>query len=658
MLRIIKTGLMAVLLMAMWCGCQVRTIEETPDDGSQTAEEVIYMPTPKVSRAPRLRPTPRQAKKTGSILRADGIQIVDAEGNPKRLRGCNLGNWLLLEMWMLDMKEIQDQHEFESILEERFGLEEKDRLMELYRKNWISERDFDIVRTFRFNLIRLPFNYTLLEDPEQPMQLRPDAFKWLDYAVEQARKRRIYLILDLHGVPGQQSIDHTTGHKGQNKLYEDEAYGKRTAWLWKQIAEHYKDSTVIAGYDLINEPYGDTKTKDHHEALIQIIDLIYTEIRSVDRAHILFIPATMDGFAFYGDPADHGWENVAFTQHFYPGLFGDELSRESHGKFISRDIPVVAHQLEQWNVPFLVGEFNVVFQYVGGAPLMRVYYDIFNNYGWAATMWSYKLVQKSGGMDVDTWCMVKNKEDRPSVSIRSSSLEEIESFFRWLGTMKYEVYGNLGAALNAVSPPPVAIMDYPTPYMEPPAVDDMPGWTAIDINGALLGGQRMITDDSMEIYGGGADIYETSDQFRFVYRKVKGDFSFGATVTELDESHTYAKGAIMLRTGFEPDDAFVMINVFPDGSVFVAYRTEKGEIVEQLDVGTILFPARFRMMRKGKFFAVGFFTTADKWATTKLSLSKEFNGECYVGMAVLSHDNRFLTRALFENISFNKITSR
>ena len=161
-------------------------------------------------------PVPPPEVKAPPFLRAEGTRIVDADGNPVILKGCNLGNWLLLEMWMLDLRGIRDQYEFESILAQRFGPAEKDRLMELYRSNWIRERDFEVVRSFGFNVVRLPFNYRLLEDDANPFQLRPDAFKWLDAALRMAQGAGLYVILDMHGVPGGQSDDHTTGHAGQN----------------------------------------------------------------------------------------------------------------------------------------------------------------------------------------------------------------------------------------------------------------------------------------------------------------------------------------------------------------------------------------------------------------------------------------------------------
>jgi glucan 1,3-beta-glucosidase len=103
-------------------------------------------------------------------IRTSEDRFVNAAGEPVLLRGCNLGNWLLLEMWMLavDEREFPDQHAFETNLVARFGEEEKNRLMQLYRANWITPRDFDVIRSFSFNVVRVPFDHRLVEDEEHP----------------------------------------------------------------------------------------------------------------------------------------------------------------------------------------------------------------------------------------------------------------------------------------------------------------------------------------------------------------------------------------------------------------------------------------------------------------------------------------------------------
>src|ERR1700722_1942956 len=146
-------------------------------------------------------------------LHAEGTAIVDAHGQPVILRGCNLGNWLLNELWMMDMErpdDPKDHWQLEELLQQRFGAQEKEQLLTLFRENWIQPRDFNIIKSWGFNVVRLPIYYDLLEDDATPGQFRPDAFKWLDRAVNMATTAGIYVILDLHGAPGGQSNDQCT----------------------------------------------------------------------------------------------------------------------------------------------------------------------------------------------------------------------------------------------------------------------------------------------------------------------------------------------------------------------------------------------------------------------------------------------------------------
>lgn len=587
-----------------------------------------------------------------NMLQADGTRIVNGKGEQVILRGCNLGNWLLLEMWMLDWSHIRDQHHLETIIAERFGEDEKERLFDIYRDHWITERDFRVIRRFGMNCVRVPFNYRILMAEDKPYELKSDAFKWLDQSIEWARGGYgLYVILDLHGTPGGQSVDHTTGRGGQNRLWEEE-YQKQTAWLWQQIAEHYKDSPVVAAYDVINEPFGDYKSADHIPKLIETCERIYASIREVDPHHIIFMPGSKSS-EIYGKPEDHDWENVGYTEHFYPGLFGEEPTTYNHARFVYRTIPRKAAFLEEVQVPFLVGEFNVVFQHVGGAALMRAYYDTFAEHGWAATMWCYKLVHKRGGVGVDNWYMVTNKDPLPRVNPETSSKEEIEAYFKSFSTMEYGYYENLGAALTMDTPPEVQLPALPVLPVVPPATDDPSPWSASDIDGAMTGGQKVISEKELEIYGSGEDIWAKSDQFRYLWQKISGDVYLGATLDSLVDSHIHAKAGLMLRGGLEPDAAFVMIHVFPDGELMLAIREEPGAEVTQKTIGRVQVPIRMRLVRKGPQLEAAFVENGGQWTPerVRLPLALRFGG--YVGFAVMSHDNQALTTARFSDIRFS-----
>jgi glucan 1,3-beta-glucosidase len=345
-------------------------------------------------------------------LRADGTRMIGPDGKAVILRGCNLGNWLMIEPWMLGgCIEAQDQGHITDLLRQRFGDERGYNLLELYRQNYITPRDFELVKHFGFNVVRVPFDYRLLQDEKPPYAMRPDAFKWLDRALELAEQAGVYVILDMHGVPAGQSDQMHTGRSNQNpEIYDDPAAQQRMIDLWTAIAKRYKDRSSIAAYDLVNEPYGDYKS-DVDAPLRDLMFRAYESVRSTGDQHVILFPSTLGkGIYLYGDVRGRGFTQFAFTDHFYPGLFGSPSTIQSHAQTIGRDFPQIQSYLEAQQAPFLAGEFNVVLDRCGGERMMRRYYDEFAKRGWMATMWSYKLLKLEAGVQADDWYLVTNAQ--------------------------------------------------------------------------------------------------------------------------------------------------------------------------------------------------------------------------------------------------------
>jgi glucan 1,3-beta-glucosidase len=340
------------------------------------------------------------------LLSTRDSEWVDSKGDPILLRGCNLGNWLVHETWMDAMKAdgIPDQYTMEQVLARRFGSATKDRLMETYRKSYITARDFRIIKSFGMNVVRLPILYTLLEDDAHPFQLKPGAWIDIDRAVGWAEAEGIYVILDLHGAPGGQNPWQHCGRENQNGLWGSEENKRRTVWLWQQIASRYRGRGAVAAYDLLNEPYTAPK-----EELKELMLDIYRAIREVDPDHVIIFPALADGFEFYGKPGELGLRNVAFTAHFYPGFFGwSQPDRQVHLDWLSRGVPEWRKRVAAAGVPLLVGEMNVVLKSAGGPEMMRRSFDAYAQGGWAVTMWAYKCFSPEGGLADGSWGMVTN----------------------------------------------------------------------------------------------------------------------------------------------------------------------------------------------------------------------------------------------------------
>lgn len=380
-------------------------------DGSDSAPPVSE-PQPQ----PEPEPEPEPEPDVLSPLHTDGTRWVDADGQPVLLKGVNLGNWLLQEFWMMGQSSdaVNDQCTLEGIFDERFGFAERERLMDLFRDNWIRERDWDLIESFGFNVVRLPFIWNLVEDERNPMTLREDAWQYLDRAIEQAEARGLYVILDLHGAVGAQGWEHHSGCADHNEYWDSAEYQQRTEWLWQQIAGRYAERETVAAYGVLNEPWGTTPENLAAEA-IQLHDAI----RAVDSDTVVILPGHSQGLDAYPAPADAGMTNVAFEMHFYPGIFGwgeigypvhrDWLTCGSDGK---GGVCEWDQRLQDLDAPFLVGEFQ---PWTGlgaqlGADITRATYDTYAGYGWASTAWSYKIVGNSGGQGDGTWGLVTNEQ--------------------------------------------------------------------------------------------------------------------------------------------------------------------------------------------------------------------------------------------------------
>jgi len=366
--------------------------------------------------APAPAPAPSPAPQGLTLLKADGTKWVDASGKQVLLKGTNLGNWLVQEFWMMGQggNGVTDQCTLEAKLTERFGRAEKERLIQLFRDSWITERDWDQLKAFGFNVVRLPILWSVIEDETQPRTLRADAWKYLDWSIAEAKKRGIYVILDLHGAHGGQTHNDHTGCAGQNKYWTDTEAQSRTKWLWQQIATRYKDEPAVAAYDPLNEPWGSTA-----EAMVARVEELYHAIRAIDSQHIVLLPSHYGSIDAYGNPAAKGLTNVAFEIHPYPGLFGDRPGDSPY--LVHRDwlrcgptgtagVCAYAKQLGELKVPLLVGEFQP-WQGAGldlGGQIGRATYDTYAGYGWASTSWAYKLVSPAGGSGKGTWGMVTN----------------------------------------------------------------------------------------------------------------------------------------------------------------------------------------------------------------------------------------------------------
>jgi hypothetical protein len=92
-----------------------------------------------------------------SFLRAHDARLVDGQGNPVRLRGVGLGNWLLPEgyMWKFEPPGPQSPREIEALLVDLVGPERAAQFWTGFQQQFITDADLHIAAEDP-NHVRLP----------------------------------------------------------------------------------------------------------------------------------------------------------------------------------------------------------------------------------------------------------------------------------------------------------------------------------------------------------------------------------------------------------------------------------------------------------------------------------------------------------------------
>ncbi len=199
-----------------------------------------------------------------------------------------LGNWLLPEgyMWGFVEPGPQSPREIEALVSQLVGPAKAALFWREFRDRFISEDDIARIAAEGMNHVRLPINWRVVMD--QTGVLRPEGTALVDRLIEWCRAHGLWVVLDLHGAPGGQTgtnIDDSPNPAPE--LFTGARWRDLTVSLWQQLADRYRDDTVVAGYDLLNEPlpneYGDLFRNE----LVKLYRELSVAIREVDPNHMV-----------------------------------------------------------------------------------------------------------------------------------------------------------------------------------------------------------------------------------------------------------------------------------------------------------------------------------------------------------------------------------
>ncbi|KAL2013012.1 hypothetical protein VTN00DRAFT_537 [Thermoascus crustaceus] len=179
------------------------------------------------------------------------------EYNSQKVRGVNLGGWLVLEPWITPsvFEGAGDEAVDEWTLCENLGKDEAFRRLSNHWHTFVTEDDFHQMAAAGLNHVRIPIGYWAVAPAEGDPYVQGQ-LDMLDKAIVWARNAGLKVIVDLHGAPGSQNGFDNSGKKGPIQWQTGDTV-KKTLDAIRGLAKRYATITdVVAAIQLLNEPFG------------------------------------------------------------------------------------------------------------------------------------------------------------------------------------------------------------------------------------------------------------------------------------------------------------------------------------------------------------------------------------------------------------------
>jgi len=185
----------------------------------------------------------------------------------------------------------------------------------------------------------------------------------------------------------------------------------------------------------------------------------------------------------------------------------------------------------------------------------------------------------------------------------------------------------------------------------PPPPSSVPSpWATTDVGNVGIAGSATYSSGVFTVSGAGADIWGTSDGFRYVYQALSGDGQIVARLTGMQNTNSFAKAGVMLRETTASNASFVLLDANPNGNVEFMKRASTGGSVAWLAGGSQVRPAWLRLSRSGSTVTGAVSADGNTW-TTIGSTSVTMATSLTVGLVVCSHTTSALNTSTFDNVS-------
>jgi len=335
----------------------------------------------------KIRDKMRRIVEVAFVLSIIATFSIARQCNDSKIRGVNLGGWLLLEPWITpsifeevnvgeNKGKIVDEYTYAQYVDKEFA---KTRL-EKHWDEFYQLNDLQILASVGISHIRIPYGYWMFSvTPDDPFPTPPQNDNegmrfYLKRMLMWAESVGIKALLDLHGGQGSQNGFDNSGKRGQIHFQDDDnakeavyVLGQMALLLKSWIDEGSIKAETIYGMELLNEPAAGWRP-DLWEVIRDYFNYAgHDQIRQVFPAEMSNLSVVVQtGFKSYNDYDDYmqgsEYQGVVLDGHEYQcfGLFWNELAAQPIGWSTHLGSACAyGNQVDASKHPLFVGEFSL-----------------------------------------------------------------------------------------------------------------------------------------------------------------------------------------------------------------------------------------------------------------------------------------------------------
>lgn len=177
-------------------------------------------------------------------------------------------------------------------------------------------------------------------------------------------------------------------------------------------------------------------------------------------------------------------------------------------------------------------------------------------------------------------------------------------------------------------------------------------WVTEDIGAVAATGSASYSGGTFTVSGSGADIWDTADEFRYVYQPSSGNCEMRARVATIQNTDPWAKSGVMIRESTAPGSRWAAVFITPNNGVTFQWRATTGGACQFVQVTGITAPRYVRIQRAGGNSFRGYYSSnGSNWTQIGGNQNIGMSSSTTIGLAVTSHNDGTLCTSTLDSIT-------